>query len=523
MKSLLRTAIAAACFIFLFSFISGCWLQPENVLGTLERETPQGTIIGQLHTHNGYECQRYLGIPYAKAPVGDLRFKPPQDPAPFKNGKREAFDYGPMCPQLVYGVLLSGDEDCLFLNVWAPRDAKPGDRYPVMFFMHGGGNNLGSGNQALSDFLGMAEEAVALDGLNYFFDRLKKITTLDEPIYQGNYLAARHNVILVTINYRLGQLGHLAHPDLGEGSGNFTFLDMVKALQWVNRSIANFGGDRDNVTIFGESSGAWDVCALMNMPAAKGLFHKAIMESQACLSRTIEQAEDYASPYIRASGCSDAADVGACLRKADINYFVTAMSYLYGLYWRSFGFIPHIPAVDGTVFPKHFAEAITTDQFNHVPLIIGNNQNELAVAIASDIGFNCPLDANLAIFARHLRAPMYQYRFVHHPLNDMIPVIHMFELPYVFGATRDLFGGTLKREIAVENVVSSYWTSFARTGDPNSGDQIYWPPYDRASQRYLKLKATPEEDAGDIIYYQNNCVLCDPLLNAVMGEQIVFW
>ncbi len=487
---------------------------------TLERQTAQGTIVGQRHSHNGYECQRYLGIPYAKAPVGDLRFRPPQDPDPFEEGKHEAFEYGSMCPQLVMGQV-SGDEDCLFLNVWTPRDAKPGDRYPVMFFLHGGGNNLGSGNQALGDFVGMAEEANALNDLNYFFDQLKKITTLDEPIYQGNYLAARHNVVLVTINYRLGPLGHLAHPGIGEGSGNFAFLDMLKALQWVNRSIANFGGDNGNVTIFGESSGSWDTCALLNMPAAKGLFHKAIMESQSCLSRTIEQAEGYATPYIKAASCSGATDIGTCLRNADLEDLITPMSNIYALH-PPYGFMPYIPAVDGTIFPKHFAEAIASDQFNHVPVIIGNNESELVIPIATDIGFNIPLDANLDIFSAYLKAPVYQYRFDHHPLSNLIPVIHMFELPYVFGATEDLFG-RLNRETAVENIVSAYWTRFARTGDPNGSGQAYWPPYDRATQRYLRLNASPSEDAGSIIINEYNRLLAGPALSLIMGEQIVFW
>jgi para-nitrobenzyl esterase len=490
----------------------GCDLQNEGVLDTLNRSTDQGIIVGQLHVHNGNECQRYLGIPYAKAPVGNLRFRPPRDPEPFEDESFEAFDYGPMCPQHVMGYI-SGSEDCLYLNVWAPADAGPGDGYPVMFFIHGGANMLGSGNQALSDFIGMAQEANALNGLNSFFDKLRKLTTLDEPIYQGNYLAANHRVVLVTINYRLGMLGHLAHPSLGHGSGNFAFMDIVKALEWVQANIDTFGGDRDNVTVFGESAGAWDTCALMNMPAARGLFHRAIMESQACLSRTLDQAEKDGVKYVEECGCDGADDIAACLRDADMKKFMK----------QRIRPIPFIPAVDGEVFPKHFSEAIATDQFNHVPLIIGNNQSELVLPLATDIGFNCPLDANLAIFARHLRAPLYQYRFVHHPLSDLIPVIHMFELPYVFGATRDIFGGSLKRETAVEEVVSAYWTAFARTGDPNSSGQACWPLYDRTEQRYLRLSASPREAGGSIIENRYNIPLSRAILPEIMGPMIVFW
>lgn len=518
MKLRVRIGFASAFFIFCIaaSFLMACEL-PVELQGVVERKSAQGTIAGEYYTHNGYECQRYLGIPYAKAPVGDLRFRPPQDPDSYKDGRLEAFSNGPMCPQLVDGFI-SGDEDCLFLNIYTPEDAKPGDKYPVMFFIHGGSNELGNGNQAIGDFIGMAEQANALNGLNGLFEQLKTIALLDANLYDGAYLASKYRVVLVTINYRLGALGHFAHPSIGEGSGNFAFLDMLKALKWVNTNIPNFGGDTGNVTIFGQSSGAWDVCALMNMPAAKGLFHKAIMESQSCLSRSISQAENYGKSNIKNCYCDDEADVAKCMREASLGKLLKSTA----LQGSPYGFITNIPAIDGKIFPKHFAESIKTDQFNHVPLIIGNNQNELAIPLATDIGFNCPLDANLAIFAKYLKAPIYQYRFDHRPLTNLMPVLHVFELPYVFGSAEDLFNGS-KRELAVCDIVSAYWARFAYTSNPNDSGQVYWPQYDRESQRFLRLNSDPYEDSGSIVGVPYNCTLAAQLLPTIMGEQIVFW
>lgn len=507
-------------FVFIFlifpllGFTAGCDDQ-DGILGTVERETSQGKIIGQEYSQNGRESVRFLGIPYAKAPVGDLRFRPPQDPDEFENGQYEAFSYGSECPQLSLTGKFTGNEDCLFLNVWTPVDAEPGDDYPVMVFVHGGGNNMGSAAQTVREFLGMAKSAMGTDLTTY----IDKITAslFDTPVYQGHYFADDHDVILVTINYRLGPLGHLAHPSVGKGSGNFTYLDIVKALEWVNKNIGDFGGDSGNVTLFGESAGSWNTCGIMNMPAAKGLFHKAIMESQSCLSRTLKQAEIYGRYYVKNAGCGDSEDVAKCLREADVKSF-----FKENIWIKPAGSMPFIPTVDGDIVPRHFSEAITTDEFNHVPTIVGNNENELALNIATDIGFNCPLEAELEIFGKYLRAPMYQYRFNHHPVAYWMPVIHAFELPYVFGTAAEMFNYA-GRETAVADIVNAYWAGFAWTGNPNSSGRQFWPAYDNENRRYLRLNGSPAEDSGSIIFQDSNCLLSGNLLNAIMGYQIVFW
>ena len=496
-------------------YMMGC--DEAGVLGTEVRETEQGKIIGQRYVLNGEESMRYLGIPYAKPPVGDLRFRPPQDPEPFEDGEFEAFDFAPECLQKssITGRI-TGCEDCLYLNVWTPVNAEPGDDLPVMVFVHGGGNDIGSSEETIRHFLGMAKDTAADEEVSEAIDSIKS-PFLDTPIYQGNHFADKYSIILVTINYRLGALGHLAHPSVGRGSGNFTYLDIVKALQWVNRSIENFGGDKDNVTLFGQSAGAWNTCALLNMPEARGLFHKAIMESQACLSRTLEQAEEWGEYYVKNAGCDGSDDVATCLRDADAESF-----FKENIWTKPSGFMPCIPAVDGDVIPEHFAESIKTDAFNHVPVIIGNNENELVVSIATDIGFNCQLDANLAIFADNLQAPLYQYRFGHHPLSNWVPVIHTFELPYVFGTAAEMFNNS-GRETEVADIVGAYWASFARSGDPNENGRQYWPEYDRESQRYLRLNAAPSEEEGCVIFNECTCYLSEVLISEIMGEQIVFW
>lgn len=214
-------------------------------------KTESGLVSGLAAGPSG-EVRVYRGIPFAAPPVGPLRWKPPQ-PANSWDGVRECTRFGPWCPQpRPFVAFESGQiqsEDCLYLNVWtAARSA--GDRLPVMFWIHGGGFTTGSGAMAS---------------------------------YDGTALA-RQGVVVVTINYRLGPFGYLAHPLLSRESpqgvsGNYGHLDQIAALHWVRKNIAAFGGDPGCVTIFGESAGAMSVCRLMVSPLARGLFHRAIAQS----------------------------------------------------------------------------------------------------------------------------------------------------------------------------------------------------------------------------------------------------
>lgn len=490
----------------------------DTVLGNVERDTQNGTVIGEHYSHKGFESYRFRGIPYAKAPVGDLRFRPPADPDDYENGEMEAFDYSQVCMQSSFNDgTANGSEDCLYLNVWTPTDADSATKKPVMLFMHGGGNSFGGANETLSTVvLVLAFPAIeeAWANLLSMFD----IGFFKKDAYDGHYLAGRSDVILVNINFRLGPFGHMAHPSLGEGSGNFSFLDMKKALEWVQANIGQFGGDKDNVTIFGQSAGAWNVCGLMNMPSAEGLFHKGIMQSQSCQSRTKEQAETWGNYHTKAAGCDDAADVAACLRDVDgIEFFKLTLGNEV-----QDGFTPYVPMIDGDIFPEWFGDAMKGGSFHHVPLIVGTNDNEAFLYTLSDGFVNCSVDTQLKIFGDDLQAPVYQYRFEHSPLTTLIPAIHLFELPYVFGTARDMFGDS-SREVDVANAIGDYWTNFARTGNPNASDLLDWPQYNNDSRQFIRLNKENTIGSGSIVKSQVNCLASEFISEAFTGDIIKFW
>ena len=222
-----------------------------------------------------YGDHAWLGVRFARAPVGSLRFRAPQPVAP--EGKREAMAFGAPCPQIghPFGVATAprgepvGEEDCLFLNVYAPKmkpEQAASSKLPVMVWFHGGGNVVGHASG-----------------------------------YDGGHLAQRERLVVVTANYRLGPFGWFRHAALGEGaspedaSGNYGTLDQIAALRWVQQHIGSFGGDPGNVTIFGESAGARDVIALTVAPPARGLFHRAIAQSGNVRVQSSEKAEAFAA------------------------------------------------------------------------------------------------------------------------------------------------------------------------------------------------------------------------------------
>ena len=229
------------------------------------RTIESGKIIGYVDR----ESHAWVGIPFAAPPVDALRWKAPRAVEPWTE-TLQALEFGSQCPQSGLGVgPPAGSEDCLYLNVWAPVNTD--DKRPVMYFIHGGGNHIG--------------EAAT-------------------PIYHGARYAREHDVVVVTINYRLGPFGWLAHPGLREpgespqtladNSGNYGTLDIIHGLQWVQRNITDFGGDPHNVTIFGESAGGFDVLTMMVSPLAAGLYHKAISQSGGMTLVPMSEAENYA-------------------------------------------------------------------------------------------------------------------------------------------------------------------------------------------------------------------------------------
>jgi len=434
----------------------------------------------------------FRGIPFAAPPVGALRWRPPQPPAPWT--VRDAFAFGPSCPQLQspLNAGLIANEDCLTLNVWSPAGAA---KLPVMVWIHGGGLVAGGAAQ---------------------------------PTYDGAHLAAGGKVVLVSINYRLGPLGFLAHPALS--SGNLGIHDQIAALRWVQREVAKFGGDPASVTIFGESAGGESVCALMASPLAKGLFARAIIESAQCVSygkalRPLhtgqpEGAEEQGLRVAKAAGCpgSDAA-AAACLRGKSPDELLRAAPPALGFLGKGehYGL-----TVDNTLLPDAPSAALAAGKLAEVPLIIGTTKDEATLftsglklrlpavykavvrklfpgaadrildiyapdrfgsakqafdALVTDLVFACPARRTARTLAAH-KQRVWRYLFTV-ARDPTLGATHGSELGFVFGTVKSPSAA----EAALSQKLQSAWTQFAHTGDPGAG----WPAYSPDRDVYLEL------------------------------------
>ncbi|MGH9286147.1 MAG: carboxylesterase/lipase family protein, partial [Acidimicrobiales bacterium] len=317
------------------------------------------TKYGRLRGRREGPVVAFRGIPFGRAPAGPLRFRPPQPPEPWA-GARPAVDYGAAAPQLLGQVpMLPGDptetdEDCLTLNVWTP--GLDGARRPVLVWIHGGAFIGGSGANVL---------------------------------YRGDRLAARGDVVVVTCNYRLGALGFLAHPDLRDpetgAAGNWGLLDQVAALDWVRDHVESLGGDPGNVTAFGESAGAMSVGTLLAVPAAAGLFHRAILQSGAPVVVGLDQAAATAEVLLRELGVDGGTGRLAALGGLPAEAVVKAQS---ALLKRGIGQgLPFTPVVDGAVVPRPPLAAVAGGCAPSVPLLAGTNRDEATFFAASDPRF----------------------------------------------------------------------------------------------------------------------------------------
>jgi para-nitrobenzyl esterase len=459
-----------------------------------------GQVRGRLLPQAGGAV--FKGIPFAQPPVGDLRWREPLPVKPW-TGVKDAGDYGAPCAQIAAGwndkVAAKGSEDCLFLNIWT-SDWPANSRKPVMFWIHGGANMGGS--------------AMGAAGI--------------EPPFDGERLV-RHGIVLVTINYRLGLFGFMAHPELTaesphHASGNYGLLDQVAALKWVKANIARFGGDPANVTVFGQSAGAHDTGLLMTSPLAKGLFQHAIQESGTVIIsgkmtpplNQLEQAGVKIAESLKAPP-SGSIQYLRTLSAADV--LRASPPYSGG------GPLRPEPNVDGYTLPKPPAEVFRAGEVASVPLIIGNNGRERSTpggpeglrkaiddyygSLASeavklytaaqsapypphgdanaqfgtDMQFRCSAEA-IANWhsARHAT---YQYEFTR--AYEPRGAVHSWELQYVFGNLLQRASDPLDRESSDQ--VQEYWTNFARTGNPNGGSVLAWPKHDSKTGAYLEFAA----------------------------------
>ncbi|XP_029310330.1 neuroligin-2-like isoform X2 [Cottoperca gobio] len=545
--------------ILLFSLASSQKVDPsKNPIVT----TNYGKIRGikkDLNNEILGPVEQYLGVPYATAPIGDRRFQPPEAPGSWQE-IRNATQFAPVCPQNVHGVLpeimlpvwftdnldvaagyiQNQSEDCLYLNIYVPTEDDIRDRRkkPVMLFIHGGSYMEGTGN-----------------------------------MFDASVLAAYGNVIVVTMNYRLGVLGFLSTGDQS-AKGNYGLLDQIQALRWLNENIGHFGGDPERITIFGSGAGASCVNLLILSHHSEGLFHRAIAQSGTAISSwsVNYQPLKYTKILARKVGCTytETADLVDCLRRKNFRELVD-QDIQPARYHIAFG-----PVVDGDVVPDDPEILMQQGEFLNYDILIGVNQGE-GLKFVDDSEDNDGISAAafdytisnfvdnlygypegkdilretikfmytdwadrdngdmrrktlLALFTDHqwvapavataklhaeFQSPVYFYTFYHHCQTETRPewadAAHGDEIPYVFGVpmigATDLFPCNFsKNDVMLSAVVMTYWTNFAKTGDPNLPvpqdtkfihtkpnrfEEVIWTKFNSKDKQYLHIGLKP--------------------------------
>jgi para-nitrobenzyl esterase len=501
-----------------------------------ERDTQSGSVIGSEDPNNTYV---WLGIPFAAPPVADLRWRSPQPVKPWTETLGTTA-FRDACVQLS-GPLdglpddsgaVVGSEDCLYLNIWSPRDHSSfnAEKLPVMVWIHGGGNTIGTANT-----------------------------------YDASLLAGSEQVVVVTINYRLGFFGWMSHPALRtpdrnalDASGNYANLDMIAALQWVSDNIANFGGDQNNVTIFGESAGGRNVFSLMASPLAKGLFHRAIAQSGSVGTTPLWRAENFhgdtqpgqalssrewLSLQLQNSGRakdSKAARAAQMLMSdeetRDFMYSRSPQEILEGVSGGAGMYSAPQSFRDGTVLPQDTLYTVFSDpsRYNSVPLITGTNRDEAKLFLAQDpefvelrFGFlprvkdlqaynelsayltdswkAMAVDGIADIMAANSSEPVFAYRWDWDEggkswlidYSELLGAAHGLEVAYIFGGFDGAIGAPglyTDNNIAGRDLLGqqmrSYWSEFASTGAPGNGRSgvlPQWRPWSNAGANLMLL------------------------------------
>ena len=401
----------------------------------------------------------FKGVPYAAPPVGPLRWKRPQPCQPWE-GVRPATEFAPGCPQtphdpdsFYYKEFYRGDhspksEDCLYLNVYTPAKA-PGEKLPVLFWVHGGAFTHGWSNE------------IEFDGAPF----------------------CAQGVILVSINYRVGLFGFLAHPLLSaeneEGiSGNYGLYDQAAALRWVHDNIAAFGGDPDNVTIFGQSAGAMSIQILCGSPLCKGLFQGAILQSGAGLNRSVPMQETAAqnAAYLGSQGF----DTLEKLRALPADALVELMQQAGGGRPLACG-----PVLDGLMIPDTFENILSQGLLADVHYMIGSTVDELGEGFAEAVFRGAATWAENQLAQN--REPAWVYYFDRIMPGDDAGAFHSAELWYIFGTYEKCWRPLTGQDAALSRQISAYWANFAKTGDPNGPGLPRWTPYTAQSPQRLRL------------------------------------
>ncbi len=483
-------------------------------------------VAGRVATERGYvqgardgQVWSWKGIPFAAPPTGQRRWAAPE-PAQCWDDVRNATEFGPRCVQIDVGngnPGVTGSEDCLHLNIWSPVDKPDGKARPVLFYIHGGANIVGSASQVI-------------------------IPRTESYTYSGRHLANRGDAIVVTTQYRLGSMGFLAHDALDDEqgtSGNYGLMDQIAALQWVQDNIEAFGGDPQRVLVFGESAGAINTCMMYASPLASGLFSSALMQSGLCGVQTEQEARDFGRQAVEATPCSDAGDTLQCLRDLDAEEVILAAPGGVGINadgtatGQSWG-----PSVDGFVLPDTPEALIAAGEHNDVPFVIGSNAEEMAsqslnrvtlesieayetfvrqilgpladralelypaasdeeandafIQMSTDISFTCPARRIARVASNASDANVHRYFFSRRPetAQGNSRASHGIELLYVFGTMADIPRFTpADEDRALAETMMDHWLSLAATGAPNTESDPQWPVYDAQTDPYLDFDA----------------------------------
>lgn len=476
------------------------------------------TRSGKVQGYKQGSISVWKGIPFAQPPTGSRRFRAPQKPVSWA-GVHEATTFGPMAPQVAeMGMSMVGEigadqavemrpmsEDCLFLNIWSP--GTDGEKRPVLVYIHGGAFTLGSAS---------------------------------DPWYDGTSFAARHNIVVVSLNYRLGILGFVSLIDLAGAEASYTancgLLDQIAALQWVRENIAAFGGDPDNVTVMGESAGAMSIGALLGMPAAKGLFWRAILQSGATGNLpTHPQATRVAQALLAKLGLSPSQL--SALSDVPLESLLKVQPEL----GREFGGVQALsPLIDGETLPRHPLAMIAQGSAAGVAILLGSNRDEwrlfamlsggpkvdeaqlkqlfgdeaqhtLAVYtearadrspelawvdLMSDLVFRI-LALRLAEGQVRQGAPVWMYRFDWESpaFGGVLGAAHAMDIPFVFN-TLDmplsrLFTGDSPTRQQLSDLMHASWAAFIRDGTPALASLPAWPRYDLERRATMIWSDTP--------------------------------
>lgn len=488
--------------LFFITFFSISWVEPflvnanddsfdnESAGFALVIETEAGLIEGKAGETSLY----FKGIPYAEPPVGSLRWQSPVNKTPWE-GIYKADEFSKACPQgpsAITGETPDWNEDCLCLNVYRPKENI--DNLPVMVFIHGGGHVQGSASL---------------------------------PYYDGEWLAQNKKIVLVTINYRLGQFGYLYLPEAGI-TGNYGTRDQIKSLEWVKNNIENFGGNPDNITVFGESAGAVSVGMILAL--VPHLFHKAIIQSGSITfnaeSMSADRASEQGNDFAEEIGCADADDVAACLKAMPAEKIISVMT---GSANIAVAGNRYKPVLDGELFTDTPLNMVIDGDGKKIPLIMGVNADEgtlffysagieteedylnwvnetfkglanqvlkrypatdyeepwlAAAEILGDVAFVCPTCEILKKLSFY-NDNLYQYYFTY--VSDTarengLGAFHGSELSYIFHT----FSAVNEKAQQVSENISELWTDFSDNSNPPC-DETIWKPFNSFTQRYLTI------------------------------------